>query len=95
MPLAPGSLKCVIAWSAQRALRDPIEEALRAHVSAENIRNIDAATFLVYTDAEPADVRDWLTPHLQDGEPIFVVEFERWSGYGPAVDRDWLLRRGH
>ena len=42
-----------------------------------------------------AALRDWLTPSLEEGESVFVVEFEKWSGYGPAPDRAWLLRRGH
>jgi len=24
-----------------------------------------------------------------------VIEFETWSGYGDAIDRVWLLERGH
>ena len=95
MPLAPGSLKCVAAWSARRPLRHAVQETLRAHVLAEEIRHLYGDVFLVYTDAEVAAVRDWLSACLQEDESLLVVEFERWSGYGPAVDSSWLLRRGH
>jgi hypothetical protein len=40
-------------------------------------------------------VRDWLRDVFEDGESAFVVEFERWSGLGEAIDSTWLLRRGH
>ena len=93
--IGPGSLKCVTAWSARRPLRDLLEETLRTHVGAQEIRQLSADVFLVYTNAAASAVRDWLIPHLADEESAFVVEFEQWSGYGPAPDRRWLLRRGH
>lgn len=95
MAVGPGSLKCVTAWSARRSLREPLEETLRAHVRAGDIRHLYGDVFLVYTDAETAAIRDWLGSRLEDGESTFVVEFERWSGLGPAPDRGWLLDRGH
>jgi hypothetical protein len=85
----------VSAWSAQRSLRDVIEETLRPHVAPDDVRHLYGDTFLIDTDAEVATIRNWLLPCLKDRESLFVVEFERWSGYGPAPDRDWLLRRGH
>ncbi len=93
--IGPGSLKCVTAWSSHRQLRNPLEQALRAHVREDDIRHLHGEVFLVYTDADTAIIRDWLTPCLGDGDSVAVIEFERWSGYGPAPDRRWLLRRGH
>jgi hypothetical protein len=95
MRIGPGSLKCVTAWSDDRSLRELMEETLRAHVRAEHIRHLYDQVFLIYTDAETAAIRGWFTSSLQDGESVFVVEFERWSGYGPAPDRAWLSFRGH
>ena len=95
MPLGPGSLKCVSAWSAERSLREVIEQTLRAHVAEDDARHVYGDTFLIYTDTDTATIRDWLLPCLKDSESLLVVEFERWSGYGQAPDRDWLLRRGH
>ena len=93
--IGPGSLKCVSAGSPSRPLRADIEEALRACVRPEDIRHLYGNVFLVYTDAEPLAIRDWLIPTLSDDESVFVVDFEHWSGRGPAADRAWLLRRGH
>jgi hypothetical protein len=93
--LAPGTLKLVAGCSTSRSLRDAIQAALRAHVPDDGIRPLHTDTFLVYTDAQPSAIRDWLAPSLAAGESVLVVEFERWSGHGPAPDREWLLRRGH
>ncbi len=90
-----GSLKCITASSPNRSLRDVLEQALRGRVAADDIRLLSGDVLLVYTDADAAVVRDWLAPQLREGESVFVVEFERWSGYGPAPDQTWLLRRGH
>lgn len=95
MRIGPGSLKCVTAWSDDRSLRKLMEETLRAHVRVEDVRHLYGQVFLIYTDAETAAIRDWFTSGLQDGESVFVVEFERWSGYGPAPERPWLSFRGH
>ena len=93
--IGPGSLKCVTASSERRLLRDVLEASLREHVRAEDGRHLHGDVFLIYTDAEATAVRDWLKPRLDEEESAFVVEFEQWSGYGPAPDRRWLLRRGH
>ena len=95
MEIGPGRLKCVTAWSPSRSLLDPLGETLRTHVRVEDVHHLYGNVFLVYTDAETAAIRDWLIPCLEDGESLFVVEFEQWSGYGPAPDRRWLTFRGH
>ena len=91
----PGSLKCVIGSSPTRALAEILLPALGAHVVARNIYHLHGETIIVHTDAETATIREWLTPLLQEDESLLVVEFERWSSQGAAVDRRWLLRRGH
>lgn len=93
--VGPGSLKCVTASSPRRPLRDIVERALIEHVGADDVRHVFGDVFLVHADADTAALRDRLAERLEDGESAFVVEFEAWSGYGPAVDRRWLLRRGH
>ena len=95
MPIAQGRLNCVGALSARRPLARLIEEALHARLPADDIRRLYGDVYLVYTDAGTAAIRDWLTPCLEDDESLIVVEFETWSGYGPALDRRWLLSRGH
>jgi hypothetical protein len=91
----PGSLKLVTGWSPDRSLRAALHETLRAHLAEDDVRHLYGETFLACTDADPAAVRDWLAPALSAGESVFVVEFERWSGSGPSIYREWLLRRGH
>ena len=95
MGIGPGSLKCVAAWSATRSLDDLVAETLQAHVRPEDVQHLDDALFIVYTGAEPAAIRDWFALRLLEDESVFVAEFERWSTYGPAPDRRWLLFRGH
>jgi len=93
--IGPGSLKLVTASSPHRSLRDVLRDTLRAHAGDNDLRHLHGETFLVYTDAEPATIRDWLAPVLGEDETAVAVEFERWSSHGPAADRTWLLRRGH
>lgn len=93
--IGPGSLKCVIAWSPQRPLAGPVREVLRERIDREDIRHVDGGVTLLHTTADAADIRDWLAAILNTDESALVLEFEKWSGYGNAVDRDWLLARGH
>lgn len=94
-PNGPGSLKYVTAFSTNRSLTDEVRVALERNVQPADVRHVRRDAFLVYTEADTSSIRDWLAPLLQGGESVFVVEFERWSGYGPAIDREWLRRRGH
>lgn len=93
--IGPGSLKLVVACSVDRPLTEHIEAALRAHCHRSDVRHLGGEGFLVHTDACTAEIRDWLTASLAEGESVFVVEFERWSARGPAADRTWLRNRGH
>jgi len=93
--IRPGSLKLVVACSADRSLREPVEGALLERCGPDDVRHLHADTFLVHTEASAADIRDWLAPLLAEDESLFVVEFERWSARGPAAGRDWLRARGH
>jgi hypothetical protein len=93
-PLPPGSLK-LVTWQAGRPLGGAVERVLRERAGGEHARPLHAGAALVYTDAGPDAVREWLAPLLAEGESLIVVEFERWSAVGPEIDRDWLLRRGH
>lgn len=94
MDAAP-TLKCVVAWSERRNLCTLLARALEARVDPENVRALCEDACLVYTSASPSEIRDWLRDTVQGGESALVLEFERWSGWGPGVDSEWLLRRGH
>lgn len=89
--IEPGTLKCVIATGCPDALL----AALPERVSAENIRQVGAGAILVHTGLEPAELRDWLSRKLGEGESLLVIEFEKWSGFREGVHREWLLARGH
>jgi hypothetical protein len=49
----------------------------------------------VRTETPAAELRDQLRPLLAEDEGLLVAEFETWSGYVAALDRAWLLARGH
>lgn len=93
--IGPGSLKLVSGWSLSRALDPVLDEVLSDRAGTNDVRRLQDNVFVVYTEAEPTDVRNWVAERLTDQESVLVVEFERWSSHGPAVDRRWLLRRGH
>lgn len=89
------SLKCVIASSDRRNLCSLVEETLKAKFRESEVRPLGEDSFLVYGAAEPDEIRDWVAGVLGDDESVIVFEFERWSGRGPGVDAEWLMRRGH
>jgi hypothetical protein len=93
--IGPGSLKLVSGWSPSRSLDQVLSTVLSDRAGANDVRRLQDNVFVVYSEVEPADVRNWLSEHLTDDESVIVVEFERWSSHGPGVDRRWLLRRGH
>jgi hypothetical protein len=88
--ISPGTLKCVVLTGK----RDLVLATLRERINPDNIRQFDAA-LLVHSELEPADLRDWLSTALGEGQSLLVFEFEKWSGYGADVDPVWLLERGH
>jgi hypothetical protein len=93
-PVGSGSLKLVAVDAPKEVLRR-VEAALRQRTGAPDVRRVAGAWFFVHSEAEPADIRDSLAPLLGDGDSVIVVEFERWSSHGAAIDTRWLLRRGH
>jgi len=93
--VGPGSLKLIAGCSSKRSLADAIGDLLRERIGEHDVRQLHGETFLVFSNADPETIRDWLSPLLAADESVFVVEFERWSGLGPAIDSRWLLRRGH
>jgi hypothetical protein len=92
--VGPGTLKCIV-FRADAVRRQVICDTLRSRVGSDGLRHVDTETILVFTEASPADIRDWLAAAGGPGAWILVVEFEKWSGYGGAIDREWLLARGH
>lgn len=87
-PIGPGTLKCVIA-------DDPVLAVLGRHVSPTNVLRAGGGAVVVHTPLDPAELRDILARDAGEGESFLVLEFERWSGFGPKIDMEWLLARGH
>jgi hypothetical protein len=85
--VGPGSLKLVVAGGG-------VERVLREHVPDKHIRPAGRGAWIIFTEAEVTEVRNWLVVALGDGAQVFVAEFEHWSGQGD-IDAAWLLRRGH
>jgi hypothetical protein len=87
--IGPGSLKLVITGD-----DSCVRAAMLEHVPDNHIRPAGNGAWIIFTEADVADVRDWLVTAVGDAAQIFVVEFEHWSGHGD-IDAAWLLRRGH
>ena len=89
------TLKCVIAWSNSRNLCTLVTDRLAALMGADDIRRLGDDAFAAYWTPAPDEIRDWVAGFLDPEESVVVFEFEKWSGHGPAVDSEWLMRRGH
>jgi hypothetical protein len=89
------TLKCVIAWSNTRNLCTLVTDKLEAKMGANDIRSLGDDAFAVYGTPAPDEIRDWVAAVLDPEESLLVFEFEKWSGHGPTVDAEWLMRRGH
>ena len=89
------SLKCVVGISPRRALAEIIWRGAETGLGVTDHRAIGEHAIIVHTDASTAEIRDAVAGVLDDGESVFVCEFERWSSSGDAVDGGWLGRRGH
>jgi hypothetical protein len=90
-----GSLKCVVAWSERRNLCSRVFDAVGARVADGQVRRLGNDSFAVFTDAGAAAIRDWVAEAIESDEAVLVLEFEKWSGSGGGVPREWLLARGH
>jgi hypothetical protein len=88
------SLKLLVAWSDRRNLCSTVVDTLRENVG-EDVRSVGDDAVLIHTAKSPEDIRNSLPSALDADEGLLVVEFEKWSGYGRAVDAEWLLARGH
>ena len=89
------SLKCVIAWSERRNLCSLVADAIETKVGPEKVRRLGDDALAVFGTYEPSEVRDWLSGLLAEDESALVIEFARWSSYGPGPDTAWLMQRGH
>jgi len=87
--IKPGSLKCVVL--ASPGDRAAVLQTLTDRIGGDDVRPFGVSAVLVHTEEETSSVRDWL--HSAGG--ALVVEFEKWSGLGREVPRQWLLARGH
>jgi hypothetical protein len=93
--IGEGSLKLIAGVSARRALASVIVRAMRRYVRSADLRTFGPSHVVVFTEKSIDALRDRIAPLLDDGETLIVVEFERWSAYGPSIDARWLSRRGH
>ena len=89
MSIKPGSLKCVVL-TAPEDIPSALD-TLREAVGREDVREFGTCALLVHTDEEASAVRDV----LRGTNGVLVFEFEKWSGVGDGVPREWLLARGH
>jgi hypothetical protein len=83
-----GTLKLVVLAGGDR---DGVDRAVR---DAGDAVSLGPRAWVVFAAAEPGELRDTIVGG-QPGAQIMVVEFERWSSHGDAIDAAWLLRRGH
>jgi hypothetical protein len=88
-------LMCVIAWSDRRNLCSRIVDLLQGIVGMSDFIRLGDDALVVYAFAAPEEVRDLVGSLLDPDESVLVFEFEKWSGRGPGVDAEWLMRRGH
>jgi len=89
------TLKCVIAWSDRRNLCSLVEETLKQRLGETEVRKLGEDSLVCYGLPAPDEVRDLVAGVLDAEESVLVVEFEKWSGRGPGMDAEWLMRRGH
>ena len=90
----PG-LRCIIAWSDRRNLCSIVGDELRSIVPEAELRPIGDDAYLVQTALSADELRNRLRPTIDLDEGLLVIDFERWSGYGEALDDHWLLACGH
>ncbi len=89
------TFKLVILRKKDQDAYQDITITLKTKVEEENILPLFDFAFLVYTEHEPMDIRDWLKSYFSMEEHLLVVQFERWSGFGESEAWKWLLWRGH
>jgi hypothetical protein len=89
------SLKCVIAWSDRRNLCSLVTDMIEEAVGSQEVKPLGDDALLLYGTIEPDELRDRISAVLHREESVLVFEFERWSGRGPGVNAEWLMRRGH
>ncbi|MSQ14374.1 MAG: hypothetical protein EXR50_00705 [Dehalococcoidia bacterium] len=89
------TFKLVVIRQKDRVVGKDIELALTTRVGEDSVLRLSDSGFLVHTQLEPMEIRDWLKSHFSMEEQLLVVEFERWSGFGESEAWKWLLWRGH
>lgn len=89
------TLKLVTFTSPGRDLKEDLQQILLSHIEEGHVLPLFGGALLAYTTASPMEIRDWLRDALSSDDRLFVVEFERWSGYGESEAWKWLLWRGH
>jgi hypothetical protein len=72
-----------------------VEDALREIVGDDELQRAGDDALTVHTSETAESLRDRLAEAIDGDEGLLVIEFEKWSSYGKAVDAIWLLARGH
>jgi hypothetical protein len=89
------TLKLVVAWSDRRNLCSTLFDALSRVVDVADIRRVGDDAIIAFSAEDAETLRAYLTPLITPDEGLLITEFEKWSGYGKALDAEWLLARGH
>ena len=89
------SLKLIIIDPVSPDSLAVVRRLLIERLGETEIQKLFTHGLIVSTALESSDVRDLVAPALGDDQAALVVEFERWSARGAAVDAAWLMRRGH
>lgn len=95
MPQAIPSLKLIVVDPTNPRVLTNLRRDLEREAGATEVRATYENAYIVNTTLEPSDLRDIIAKDLHEGDSFLVVEFERWSGFGPGIDGVWLMRRGH
>lgn len=95
MSQAIPTLKLIVVDPTNPHVMRKLQQDLVSRVGKGEIRSILGNAYIVNTPLQPAELRDLISSDLGERDSFLVVEFERWSGYGPEVDGTWLMRRGH
>ena len=89
------SLKLITIDPASPDSLAAVRRILIERIGESDIQKLFTHGLIVNTELEPSEVRDLVARALGDDQEALVVEFERWSARGGAVDAAWLMRRGH
>lgn len=89
------SLKLILVDPADQQVLFKIEKQIPKTLQDSEVVAVFGNACVVYTALDTSELRDAVGSRLPEGASCLIVEFETWSGYGPEIDSEWLMRRGH